>query len=86
MKCSHHVTRSEIQSEVLGYLDEQPNAADSIEGIRQWWLLQRMAKYSLGRVQQAVEELETAQLIERHTLADGRVVYAKSRSPARQAQ
>jgi len=86
MKHSNHVTRSEIQAEVLGYLDEQPNAADSIEGIRQWWLMQRMAKYSLRRVQQAVEELEAAHLIERRALADGRMVYAKARSSARQAQ
>lgn len=86
MNHKQHARYSEIQAEVLGYLDEHPTAADSIEGIRQWWVMQRMAEYSLGRIQEAVNELEDARLIERHTLADGRMVYAKVGSSGRQVQ
>ncbi len=85
MNNEQHARCSEIQTEVLGYLNEHPTATDSIEGIRQWWVMQRLAEYSLGRVQEAVDELESARLIERHTLADGRMVYAKADCSDRQA-
>jgi hypothetical protein len=69
---------SEIQAEVLGYLEEHPRAADTIEGINKWWLLQRLARYSVTRIQQALDELEIAQVVERRVLCDGREVYAKA--------
>jgi hypothetical protein len=67
----------EIQAEVLGYLDEHPDAADSVEAIQHWWLLQRIARYSHGMVQQALDELVAVNCIERRVLPDGCEVYRK---------
>jgi Fe2+ or Zn2+ uptake regulation protein len=75
-------TLIEIQTEVLGYLDEHPEAADSVEAIQRWWLLQRVARYSRDRVQRALDGLVAARLVERRVLGDGREVYAKSRQTA----
>jgi hypothetical protein len=72
----------EIQAEVLGYLDEHPEAADSVEAIQRWWLLQRIARYSRERVQQALDGLVAARMVERRMLGDGREVYARVRVPA----
>ena len=75
-------TVTEIQAEVLGYLDEHPEAADSVEAIQRWWLLQRIARYSRSLVQQALDGLVVAQRVERRVLGDGREVYARARQTA----
>jgi hypothetical protein len=80
--CQGRNTLTEIQAEVLGYLSEHPDAADSIEAIQRWWLLQRIARYSHDLVQQALDGLVAAQLVERRVLCDGRAVYASVRVPA----
>jgi hypothetical protein len=74
-------TLIEIQTEVLGYLDEHPEAADSVEAIQRWWLLQRVARYSRDRVQRALDGLVAAHQVERRVLGDGREVYARVRAP-----
>jgi len=70
---------SDIQSEVLAYLKERPGAADTAEGIRQWWLLQRMAKYSQEKVQKALDQLKDAHLLESRVLDSGHEVFRLSR-------
>jgi Fe2+ or Zn2+ uptake regulation protein len=75
-------TVTEIQAEVLGYLDEHPEAADSVEAIQRWWLLQRIARYSRSLVQQALDGLVAAQRVERRVLGDGREVYTRARQTA----
>jgi len=69
----------EVQTEVLAYLDEHPKAMDSADGIRRWWLTQRLAKYSNHRVQTALDGLvEDGVLTERES-GDGRTVYARNK-------
>lgn len=69
---------AEIRTSVLGYLAEHPAAADSVDGIRNWWLYRRMARFSIERVQKALDDLEMAGFIERSTLQDGSVLYRKT--------
>lgn len=70
----------EIQLEVLGYLEEHPNAADTAEGIRQWWLYQRMAKLSHVKVKEALDQLQNAELIDAQELDNGDKLFGLIRS------
>ena len=73
-----HDVLGEVQMEILGYLDEHPNAVDSLEAIQQWWLLQRVARNSHSRIRQALDQLVDARLVERRVLSDGHEVYARA--------
>ena len=73
-----HDVLGQVQMEILGYLDEHPNAVDSLEAIQQWWLLQRVARNSRSRIRQALDQLVDARLIERRVLSDGHEVYARA--------
>ena len=84
MKHEDYETISSIQADVLGYLDMHPDAADSSDGIRQWWLLKQIARRSQARVQAALDELVRAGLIQAHQLEDGRLVYKRRTHSARQ--
>lgn len=69
---------SDIQFQVLSYLEHCPDAADTVEGIRQWWVLHQIAKLSKDRVQRALDQLVDQNLIESRVLDDGRHVFKRS--------
>lgn len=48
---------SRITCEILSYLEEHPEAEDTIDGIIQWWLLERKIRYQQKKVQEALSEL-----------------------------
>lgn len=53
----------EITREILAYLLEHPDAQDTLEGIVQWWLLERKIKYQTAMVKETLEELVEKGLI-----------------------
>ena len=77
----NYVGLSEIKTEVLGYLEEHPDAADSVEAIQQWWLLQRVSRFSRERIQKALDQLVEAHLVDRRRLSDGHEVYKRVHQP-----
>lgn len=68
---------SDIQFQVLSYLEHRPDAADTAEGIRQWWLLHQIAQLSKERVQKALDQLVDQNLIESCVLDDGRNIFKR---------
>ena len=66
---------AEIQSILLGYLEEHPKAVDTVSGVQQWWLLRRLSQYSLDRVQGALDQLVQTGFIEAVVLDDGQTAY-----------
>lgn len=55
--------KRETAYRILAYLLENPNAQDTLEGIVEWWLLDRFTKSSAAKVKEALENLVTAGLV-----------------------
>ena len=54
---------AQIGFQILAYLAEHPEAQDTLEGIVEWWLLERQIKFQSDRVQAALSELVSQGLI-----------------------
>ena len=50
-------SKSQIGYQILAYLVENPEARDTLEGIVEWWLLERQIKFQVPRVKEALAEL-----------------------------
>ncbi|MCA9551538.1 MAG: hypothetical protein KC933_15990 [Myxococcales bacterium] len=61
---------------ILGYLLKHPGAKDTIDGLTEWWLLERRVAETRREVEEAVDELVELGVLESTQHADGRVVYA----------
>jgi len=55
--------KSQIAREILAYLADHPDAEDTLDGIVQWWLLERKIKYQKSLVKEAIAELIDQKLI-----------------------
>lgn len=71
---------SEITSEIMTYLANHPNAADTLDGVAKWWLLDRADKLQLGQVKQALDELVAKGLVAAQKGGDSKIVYRVNRS------
>jgi Fe2+ or Zn2+ uptake regulation protein len=85
MNPSPDSTQSELCQRILRYLQEHPEAADSLEGIASWWLPQSGQAMSTEAVREALALLVAQQRIARIDLADRHTLYQrvdKAGSPA----
>ena len=55
--------KSTIGLQILAYLVEHPEAQDTVEGIVEWWLLERQIKFQTARVKEALFELVAKGLV-----------------------
>ncbi len=69
---------SDIEQEIIRYLDEHMNAADSVDGIAKWWLSRQRYEETLERVQKALDELVSKGVVKRRFTASGNTVYSRS--------
>jgi hypothetical protein len=51
--------KSRISHEILVYLIEHPDAEDTLDGIAEWWLLERKVSHQKTQVRIALQELMT---------------------------
>ncbi len=75
----HPPEKNEIAREILSYLSEHPGAQDTLEGIVQWWLLERKIKYQKGLVMEALADLVADGSIDKHKGMDSRSYYRINR-------
>jgi hypothetical protein len=66
-----------LAQKIGDYLGQNPEAADGIEGIMQWWLTDNQPGKTRLRVRAALDRLEKAQLVSRTVLQDGTEVFAR---------
>jgi hypothetical protein len=75
MNATPHPQPSLLCHGILHYLQEHPEAADSLEGIASWWLSPTTYSVTAEAVQEALAQLVAEHRIARIDLADGRTLY-----------
>ena len=71
--------RDEIAGALLSYLFENTAARDSLEGIVEWWLLDRKIRQTTSAVKDVLDELVAKKLILEYEKGDRRVHYRVNR-------
>ena len=67
--------KSQIGNEILAYLVDHPNARDTLEGILEWWLLERQIKFQTARVKEALSDLVDKELLLERRGANSHIHY-----------
>jgi hypothetical protein len=49
--------KSAIAREILAYLSDHPASEDTLEGVAQWWLMERKIRYHISLIKQALSYL-----------------------------
>jgi len=65
----------QIGHRVLKYLTENPNAQDTLEGIVEWWLLDRLTMSNINKVKEALARLVAAHLVLERKGKESRTYY-----------
>jgi len=69
----------QIADQIESYLNSHPNAADTIEGILQWWLPGKRIEASTLIVQQALNYLASKSAVKASVNLSGNKVYSSNR-------
>ncbi len=64
-----------VAKKILRYLNENPNAADTVDGILEWWLLKQSMVEERQVVERALRALVASDLIRTVHSADSRTHY-----------
>ena len=68
-------TVEQIGYRILNYLVENPNAQDTLEGIVEWWLLDRLTVSNVNKVKGALSHLVAARLLMERKGKESRTYY-----------
>jgi hypothetical protein len=71
-----------LAGEIQRYLATHPDAADSVDGIRQWWLARMRLEETAMQVQQALDLLVVQGAVVERRMPDGSVLYESARRSA----
>jgi hypothetical protein len=71
----------ELATEILAYLKVHPAAADTLDGIIQWWIVHQRFVRGIQATERALERLVTEGRLEKIPTADGRVIFRAARPP-----
>jgi len=63
-----------VAREIERYLALHPHAADTVEGIQRWWLVQQ--RYQVWQVQGALDHLEACGAVSKTVVAGEKIVYS----------
>ncbi|HVS82145.1 MAG TPA: hypothetical protein VHE60_10465 [Pyrinomonadaceae bacterium] len=73
-----------ISDRILAYLAENPKAQDTLEGIVEWWLLERLTKNYATKVKEALVKLAFENLVLERRGKDSRTYYKINRRKLRE--
>lgn len=69
----------DISYEILAYLAEHADAQDTLEGITEWWLLERNIQRRTLKVKEALDEFVAQGLVLKSQGQDSRIRYRINR-------
>lgn len=69
---------SEIAQAIVEYVEKNPEAQDTLDGIVEWWLPQFQTKPRMA-IKEALDELVAAGLITAHKGKDAQILYRATR-------
>jgi hypothetical protein len=72
--------------QILSYLVEHPEAQDTLEGIVEWWLLERAIKFQKTQILKAITELVAKGLVIEHKGGDSQTHYRINRNQLERIQ
>jgi hypothetical protein len=72
-----------LSEAILDYLQRNPEAADTLGGIVNWWLPAEAVHIEASRVERALEQLVAKGFAVKRVLVGGSVVYARAASRER---
>jgi hypothetical protein len=78
--------KSKIGNEILAYLVDHPKAQDTLEGIVEWWLLEREIKFQTAGVKEALSELVAKGLILEKKGSNSQIHYRINQAKYREIQ
>lgn len=70
--------KANMRGEIMRYLQMHPNAADSLNGVIDWWLSDRYQAEDVKEVEQVLEQLITDGLVKKVFLIDSTVLYKRN--------
>lgn len=76
--------RAELTQALLSYMFENAAASDTLEGILEWWLLDRRIRHETAEVKSVLDDLVARKLLLKRTTRDKRVHYRVNRQKEKQ--
>ena len=76
--------RAELTQALLSYMFENAAASDTLEGILEWWLLDRRIRHEMAEVESVLDDLVARKLLLKRTTRDKRVHYRVNRQKEKQ--
>ena len=74
--------KSQTVHEILSYLVEYPTAQDTLDGMTEWWLLERYVNYQIAGVRDALATLVREGLVLEHKMHNLPARYTINRDKA----
>ena len=68
-----------VANEIQDYLEDHPNAADTLEGITKWWLSRKRIEEAAVVISEALAILERQGRVTKTVSVDGKEIYSRSR-------
>ena len=71
------IKTKKLANEIMEYLEQCPNAADTLENITQWWVTKLLYERSKVQVKEALEYLIDEKKMECISISDDKKIYRK---------
>ena len=73
---------TKVADEIIRYLNAHANAADTLEGVAQWWISSQRIEESREQVQKALDYLCEKGLVKLTPVVGGHVLYSLNKEAA----